>query len=206
MVGAVAQFHFDPAHYLELMHDEVPRYVELQEETARATDGVTARTILELGVGTGETARRVLARHPGATLVGIDASAEMLAAASLPGADLRVGRLEDPLPEGPFDLVVSCLAVHHLDGGGKRGPLRPRRGGGRGGRTLRPGGRGPRGGGPRRRGDVGSGRPRRRSRYTPLALTTKSVAKPSRSPARTSQVTTVAWPYFRFTANSSCTT
>ncbi|MEN3342168.1 MAG: hypothetical protein V7644_1572 [Actinomycetota bacterium] len=121
MVGAVAQFHFDPAHYLELMHDEVPRYVELQEETARATEGVTARTILDLGVGTGETARRVLARHPGATLVGIDASAEMLAAASLPGADLRVGRLEDPLPEGPFDLVVSCLAVHHLDGGGKRG-------------------------------------------------------------------------------------
>jgi len=27
---------------------------------------------------------------------------------------LLVGRLEDPLPEGPFDLVVSALAVHHL--------------------------------------------------------------------------------------------
>src|SRR5207248_9724424 len=38
----------------------------------------------------------------------------------LPGADLRVQRLEDPLPQGPFDLVVSCLAVHHLDGEGKR--------------------------------------------------------------------------------------
>src|SRR5262249_39868527 len=31
-------------------------------------------------------------------------------------ADLRVGRLEDALPPGPFDLVVSALAVHHLDG------------------------------------------------------------------------------------------
>jgi len=31
-----------------------------------------------------------------------------------------VRRLEDPLPPGPFDLVVSVLAVHHLDGGGKR--------------------------------------------------------------------------------------
>ncbi len=31
-----------------------------------------------------------------------------------------MGRLEDPLPEGPFELVVSALAVHHLDGGGKR--------------------------------------------------------------------------------------
>jgi tRNA (cmo5U34)-methyltransferase len=30
-----------------------------------------------------------------------------------------VGRLHDPLPEGSFDLVVSALAVHHLDGAGK---------------------------------------------------------------------------------------
>jgi tRNA (cmo5U34)-methyltransferase len=63
----------------------------------------------------------VLARHPGATLVGIDASADMLAVACerLPDADLRVARLEDPLPAGPFDLVFSALAVHHLDGPGK---------------------------------------------------------------------------------------
>ena len=30
--------------------------------------------------------------------------------------ELLVGRLEDPLPQGTFDLVVSVLAVHHLDG------------------------------------------------------------------------------------------
>jgi tRNA (cmo5U34)-methyltransferase len=35
-------------------------------------------------------------------------------------AELRVQRLEDELPAGPFDLVVSVLAVHHLDGDGKR--------------------------------------------------------------------------------------
>jgi tRNA (cmo5U34)-methyltransferase len=115
----LGQFHFTPDDYLELMLAEVPAYLELQEEAARATEGPAA-TILELGVGTGETARRVLARHPGARLVGIDASREMLSEANLPGADLRVGRLEDPLPDGPFDLVVSCLAVHHLDGAGKR--------------------------------------------------------------------------------------
>jgi tRNA (cmo5U34)-methyltransferase len=115
----MGQFHFTPDRYLELMLAEVPAYVELQEEAARATEGPAA-TILELGVGTGETTRRVLALHPGARVVGIDASAEMLAAADLPGADLRVGRLEDPLPTGAFDLVVSCLAVHHLDAEGKR--------------------------------------------------------------------------------------
>jgi len=116
----MGQFHFTPERYLELMHDEVLRYDELQEETARATEGATAARILELGVGTGETSKRVLARHPGASLVGIDASAEMLAGAALPTADLRVAKLEDALPDGPFDLVVSCLAIHHLDSDGKR--------------------------------------------------------------------------------------
>jgi len=116
----MGQFHFSPERYLELMHAEVPRYEELQDEVAAATAGAPATTILELGVGTGETSRRVLAVHPGARLVGIDASEEMLAEARLPGAELAVARLEDPLPPGTFDLVVSCLAVHHLDGAAKR--------------------------------------------------------------------------------------
>jgi tRNA (cmo5U34)-methyltransferase len=115
----VSQFHFDPGTYLENMRADIPVFDELQEETARATDGVDAARILELGVGTGMTARVVLARHPEARLVGIDENAEMLAAADL-DADLRVARLEDPLPQGPFDLVVSCLAIHHLDSAGKR--------------------------------------------------------------------------------------
>jgi tRNA (cmo5U34)-methyltransferase len=133
----VSQFHFRPERYLQLMHDELPHYEELQEETARATADVEAQTILELGVGTGETARRVLALHPDARLVGIDASAEMLAYARerLPDAELRLARLEDPLPAGPFDLVVSALAVHHLDGPGKAALFR------RVAAALAPGGR-----------------------------------------------------------------
>ena len=112
------QFHFHPDGYLSLMTSEMPDYWRLQDAVAEAT-GSGARRVLELGTGTGESARRVLARHPGASLVGVDASADMLAVADLPGADLRVGRLEEPLPAGPFDLVFSVLAVHHLDGPGK---------------------------------------------------------------------------------------
>ena len=115
----MSQFHFDPATYLENMQADIPVFDELQEQTAKATEGVDARDILELGIGTGETAKRVLARHPDARLVGIDESEAMLGAADL-DADLRVARLEDPLPEGPYDLVVSCLVIHHLDGDGKR--------------------------------------------------------------------------------------
>lgn len=118
----VAQFHWDPDSYLAFVSGEVPDYERLQDETATAT-GAGAKRLLELGTGTGETARRVLALHPSARLVGLDASPGMLdhARAVLPAdrVELRVGRLEDPLPEGPFDVVFSALAVHHLDGSGK---------------------------------------------------------------------------------------
>jgi tRNA (cmo5U34)-methyltransferase len=116
------QFHFHPDEYIEMMESELPDYYRLQEETAAATGtGGGGARLLELGTGTGETALRVLQRHPGASLVGVDVSEDMLAVARerLPGADLRVARLEDPLPDGPFDLVFSALAIHHLQGPGK---------------------------------------------------------------------------------------
>jgi tRNA (cmo5U34)-methyltransferase len=118
----VAQFHWDPDAYLALMSEEIPEYERLQEETAAAA-GSGARRVLELGTGTGETARRVLAANNSAFLVGVDRSPEMLARArtALPAerVELRVGALEDRLPDGRFDVVVSALAVHHLDGPGK---------------------------------------------------------------------------------------
>ena len=118
----MTQWHCDPATYLDNMLADVPAYPELQERTAAATDGIEGDRILELGIGTGETARRVLERRPHAQLTAIDSSPEMLerARAAFPKADLRLARLEDELPQGPFDLVVSALAVHHLDADGKQ--------------------------------------------------------------------------------------
>jgi tRNA (cmo5U34)-methyltransferase len=120
----MGQFHFTPDDYLDLMQAEVPAYAEFQDRVAETAEGLhNVELILDLGVGTGETARRVLQRFPGAGLVGIDVSEEMLAAARLAlppdRVDLRVRRLEDPLPAGPFDLVISALAIHHLDGAAK---------------------------------------------------------------------------------------
>jgi tRNA (cmo5U34)-methyltransferase len=134
----MAQYHWDPDSYLALMHEEVPDYDRLQDETARAV-GTDAARLLELGTGTGETARRVLARNPSATLVGLDASEEMLSPAreALPShrVELRAWRLTDPLPDGPFDAVFSALTVHHLDGAGKADLFRRVRA------VMRPGGR-----------------------------------------------------------------
>lgn len=116
----MGQFHFHPDEYIALMESELPDYHRLQDAAAAAT-GSGAGRLLELGTGTGESALRVLSRHTSASLVGIDTSADMLrvARSRLPGADLRVSRLEDPLPDGPFGLVFSVLAIHHLDGPGK---------------------------------------------------------------------------------------
>jgi tRNA threonylcarbamoyl adenosine modification protein (Sua5/YciO/YrdC/YwlC family) len=117
------QFHFDPSTYAEEIIDDIPAYDEFQEAVARAT-GAGASRVLELGTGTGETARRLLVRHPDAMLLGIDESASMLAAAreALPGdrVSLQVRAIEQPLPEGPFDVVASALCVHHLEGESKR--------------------------------------------------------------------------------------
>jgi tRNA (cmo5U34)-methyltransferase len=49
--------------------------------------------------------------------------------------DLRVGAIEEPLPDGPFDLVASALCVHHLSGDEKADLFARIRS------VLRPGGR-----------------------------------------------------------------
>ncbi|HEY6397414.1 MAG TPA: L-histidine N(alpha)-methyltransferase [Solirubrobacteraceae bacterium] len=116
------QFHFDPGTYEATIREEIPVFDRLQDELVSAS-GSGARRILELGTGTGETARRLLAQHPTAVLTGIDVSEPMLAVASdaLPEEriSLRAQRLQDELPPGPFDLVASALCIHHLDAGEK---------------------------------------------------------------------------------------
>jgi tRNA (cmo5U34)-methyltransferase len=135
----MSQFHFDPVTYLDKVHAEVPLYDTLEETIATATEGIDVTMVLDLGTGTGETLSRVLAVHPTARAIGIDELDQMLAAARqrLDGyeVELIVADLLDPLPPGPFDLVVSALAIHHLDGAGKAELFRRVAG------ALRPGGR-----------------------------------------------------------------
>ncbi len=107
---------------------------------AAATAGLTVTRILVLGTGTGEIARPVLGRHRAARLTGIDVSEEMLERArEVLSPDqvenLFVQAIQDDLPRGPFDLVISALTIHHLDGPAKADLF------GRLAVVLRPGGR-----------------------------------------------------------------
>jgi tRNA (cmo5U34)-methyltransferase len=114
-----AQFHWNPQTYLAQMREEVPLFERLQDETIAAIP-VAPKRVLELGVGTGETSRRLLAAYPEAEILGLDASPDMVFHARSHGIEVQLARMEDPLPDGPWDLVVSVLSVHHLTADGKR--------------------------------------------------------------------------------------
>ncbi|MEX1142201.1 MAG: class I SAM-dependent methyltransferase [Thermoleophilaceae bacterium] len=134
-----AASRWNPDGYLAWVREEIPAYDELQDLLVDATRRVHAHRILDLGSGTGETARRLLDLHAHAELHGIDASEQMVEAASqsLAGrpAHFRTGQLEHPLPAGGYDLVTSALAIHHLTAADKRELFR------RVAATLSPGGR-----------------------------------------------------------------
>ncbi|MEH3055444.1 MAG: class I SAM-dependent methyltransferase [Patulibacter minatonensis] len=105
------------AAYLEAIRLELPEYDLLQDEVVRATDGLAVTRILDLGAGTGETSRRLLLAHESATSTAVDPDPELLQIARDQlgeRADYRLGDLYEPLPHGPFDLVVSALSVHTL--------------------------------------------------------------------------------------------
>jgi len=141
-LAVAAPFHFNPGTYGDDVVHAVHDYEALQARAvgelvglggaggldgaggaggAGGSSGSRPRRILALGVGTGATTRRTLSALPDAHVVGVDASPAMLAAASRSLADFgerftaRVAALQEPLPEGGFDAVLSALTVHHLD-------------------------------------------------------------------------------------------
>jgi len=109
----MGQFDWKPDTYAELIRSEVPRYDELQEQAIAAIPFPPER-VLELGMGTGETTRRLIEAYPDAWVIGLDSSADMVFRAREIYDDVQLARIEDPLPDGPWDLVIGVLSIHHL--------------------------------------------------------------------------------------------
>jgi tRNA (cmo5U34)-methyltransferase len=118
-----AQFHLDPETYLETIRGELPGYDDLQAAAIAAIPFAPKR-VLELGIGTAQTTRLLLEAHPDAEVTGLDSSPDMVFRARELGIEVRLARMEDPLPDGPWDLVIAVLSVHHLDADGKQDLLR----------------------------------------------------------------------------------
>jgi len=82
------------------------------------------RRVLDLGAGTGLLSAEIAAAFPTARIELLDASEPMLAEARERLGDrvgaVHVADMAGPLPDGPFDAVVSALAIHHLADADKR--------------------------------------------------------------------------------------
>ncbi len=107
------RFDWTPEVYLERIRSQIPRYDELQEQAIAAIPFAPER-VLELGMGTGETTRRLIEAHPDAWVIGLDASPDVVFRARQSYDDVQLARMEDPLPDGPWDLVISVLSAGEL--------------------------------------------------------------------------------------------
>jgi tRNA (cmo5U34)-methyltransferase len=119
----MGQFDWTPDEYLERIRARIPRYDELQEQAVAAIPFPPER-VLELGMGTGETTRRLIEGHPEAWVIGLDSSPDMVFRARQEYDEVQLARMEDPLPDGPWDLVISVLSVNDLEDEQKRSLFR----------------------------------------------------------------------------------
>jgi SAM-dependent methyltransferase len=112
-----------PEHALRYLaeRDSLPHRVEGLAVLMELVGASRVRRVLDLGTGDGTTLALVLSAYPDATGVGVDFQPAMLERATERfGGDGRVEvvahDLDQPLPAtlGPFDLVVSSFAIHHL--------------------------------------------------------------------------------------------
>ena len=126
-VTKMGQFDWTPEVYLERIRAEIPRYDELQEQAVAAIPFPPER-VLELGMGTGETTRRLIEAHPDAWVIGLDSSPDMVFRARECYDDVQLARMEDPLPDGPWDLVISGPLRQRPRRRAAAGPLPPRQG------------------------------------------------------------------------------
>jgi tRNA (cmo5U34)-methyltransferase len=125
MTDATTVFDQHARDYDALRRRLVPEFDEFYGAALQALTLATRpmARVLDLGAGTGLLAAMVARAQPDAEIVLLDGAAEMLVRARERLGD-RVtyvtSDLADPLPAGPWDAVISALAIHHLDDAGKR--------------------------------------------------------------------------------------
>jgi tRNA (cmo5U34)-methyltransferase len=110
----MGRFDWTPEVYLERIRAQVPRYDELQAQAIAAIPFSPER-VLELGMGTGETTRRLIEAYPDAWVIGLDSSPDMVFRVRQDYDDVQLARMEDPLPDGPWDLVIAVLSAGELN-------------------------------------------------------------------------------------------
>ena len=111
------------SEYDSLIRRAVPRYEEMTRELT-ASLPIAADRVLELGCGTGNFSLALAARYPSATITMVDAAQEMIEvtrdriAAAHPAVASRARyvttKFEDLALDDGFDLIASCISLHHV--------------------------------------------------------------------------------------------
>jgi cyclopropane fatty-acyl-phospholipid synthase-like methyltransferase len=115
----------DPNRVEEYLGREIPHRGLAETMLLEALPARVAR-FLDLGTGDGRLAALMVSRYPRARGVGLDSSSPMLARAAERFADHAAVELLDhdldrPIAlDGPFEAIVSGLAIHHLSDARKR--------------------------------------------------------------------------------------
>ncbi len=115
----------EPGRVAEYLAREIPHRATAEQMLLEALPERVGN-LLDLGTGDGRLIALVRGHRPKARAIGLDSSAPMLERARArfaddPGVELRRHDLALPLEEpGPFDAVVSALAIHHLEDERKR--------------------------------------------------------------------------------------
>jgi tRNA (cmo5U34)-methyltransferase len=115
----------DPERVAEYLAREIP-HRHVAEELLLAALPPKVKRFLDLGTGDGRLLALIRSHHPEAVGVGVDSSPPMLDRARKRFAEgvpieLHQHDLADPLIiTPPFDVVVSGLAIHHLEDDRKR--------------------------------------------------------------------------------------
>lgn len=104
---------WDPAQYEKFKGERARPFFDLLS----ALDGISPRTVVDLGCGTGELTAELAKKWPQASVVGVDNSPEMIAK-SHPFASERLrfetAEMETWSPMAPVDLLFSNAALHWL--------------------------------------------------------------------------------------------
>jgi len=117
-MGVAAHLGIRPRDYDVRIRTFIPRYVEMLTAASAALEVIEPRpkVVLDLGIGSGALAARVLATLPTALVIGIDSDEAMLAI-----AHRRLGRrvttiggdyLTTPFPR--CDAISASFALHHV--------------------------------------------------------------------------------------------
>lgn len=126
-MGATSHLGIKSGEYDRLIATLIPHYHDLLAAAGRAVDTLarTAPAVVDLGTGSGALAQHILNVRPKARLVGIDADASMLAAATerLRG---RIHTITDNFERAEIprcDVISASFALHHVPTGRRKSSL-----------------------------------------------------------------------------------